>query len=734
MPFLDVIARSIAPNRTPVVLQQEAAECGAACLAMVLAYHGAWVPLDELRVRCNVSRNGSKASSIITAAATYDLLGRGFRHEPETLRTVQFPCILFWNFNHFVVLDGFNRSGQAKLLDPASGARTVSVKELDAAFTGVCLTFEPGPEFMRRGTKPRLLPILRTQLAGVEQSFLMLIGFAALGAAPLVVGPALVRVFVDNVLLRGQSRWVPILTIAAVTTTLFLLAAMFFRRRLLVSIETWISTAGEGRFIARLFSLPLGFFAQRHTGDLVDRLGAFNRFAKVLTGPLADGLSGAIVAAVLLAASVVIDPLCGLAVIVMAASTVTCALLAGRAIIARSELLRRSESLLASATLEGLRLMDSMRAAGRLMDAFSRWSGAQARATRQRAELETSQTRLRAVPQFAVGLMSVAVLAVGGWQAMRGAIGIGQIVALQMITAALQRPLNSVVAATLAGPEIRADVARVDDVFRHPFQAEPRLPAPAAPKGRLEFSHVTFGYARSEPPVVNDVSFVIEPGRRIALAGSSGSGKSSLAKLACGLFTPWSGEILIDGVPVGSLAPTERAALIGYVDQSVVLFEGTVSENLSLFRPTLADQRATQVLREVAMLTDIEARPGRLEAAVSEYGTNFSGGQCQRLEIARAIAADPVVLVLDEATSALDPLVEQEIEANLRRLGITSLVVAHRLSTIRDADEILVMERGQVIERGRHAELIALGQHYLSLAREFPEGGFDDSDPLGTMI
>ncbi len=337
----------------------------------------------------------------------------------------------------------------------------------------------------------------------------------------------------------------------------------------------------------------------------MDRLGAFNRFAKVLTGPFADGLSGAIVAALLLAAAVVVDPLCGLAVIMMAALTVGGALFAGRAIIARSDLLRRSESLLAAATLEGLRLLDSMRAAGRLMDAFSRWSGAQARASRQLAELETVQTRLRAVPQVAVGLMSVAVLAIGGWQAMRGAIGIGQIVALQMIATALLRPLNNIVVGMLAGPEIRADVARVDDVFRHPIDPTPKLSAPAAPKGRLEFRNVSFGYARTEPPIVDDVSFIVEPGRRVAFAGSSGSGKSSLAKLASGLFSPWSGEVLLDGVPVNGLAPAERAALIGYVDQAVVLFEGTVSENLSLFRPNLPDARATQVLREVAMLTDI---------------------------------------------------------------------------------------------------------------------------------
>jgi len=301
---------------------------------------------------------------------------------------------------------------------------------------------------------------------------------------------------------------------------------------------------------------------------------------------------------------------------------------------------------------------------------------------------------------------------------MRGTIGIGQIVALQMLATAMLRPLSNVVLALLAGPEIRADVARVDDVFRHRVEPVPDAAPPTLPKGRLEFRNVTFGYTRTEPPVVDGVSFTIEPGRRVALAGASGSGKSSLAKLAAGLFTPWSGQVLIDGVPVVGLSPAERAALIGYVDQTVVLFEGTVRENLALFRPDLADATATRVLREVGMLADIESRPGRLDAPVSEFGANFSGGQRQRLEIARALAGDPAVLVLDEATAALDPLVEVEIETNLRRLGVTALVVAHRLSTIRDADEIVILERGKVAERGRHAELVALGGLYHALESE----------------
>jgi ABC-type bacteriocin/lantibiotic exporter with double-glycine peptidase domain len=301
---------------------------------------------------------------------------------------------------------------------------------------------------------------------------------------------------------------------------------------------------------------------------------------------------------------------------------------------------------------------------------------------------------------------------------MHGEVGIGQIVALQMIGTSLLKPLGDLTTAFLAAPDIKADVARVDDVFRYGSEPVPRVAAPVRPAGRLEFRDVTFGYARTEKPIVRNVSFVVEPGRRVALAGRSGSGKSSLAKLAAGLYLPWTGEILIDGVPVASLAPAERAALVSHVDQTIVLFGGTVRENLALFRLELSDADATQALRDVAMLPAIEARAGGLDAVVTEFGANFSGGQRQRLEIARAIAGDPAVLVLDEATAALDPIVEAEIEANLRRRGVTSLVIAHRLSTIRDADEILVLDEGEVVERGRHGALLALGGHYRALAGE----------------
>ncbi|HUB15114.1 MAG TPA: cysteine peptidase family C39 domain-containing protein [Acetobacteraceae bacterium] len=702
--------------RVPLVLQHDAAECGAACLAMILGFHGTHAPLDELRMRCGVSRNGSRASSIIAAAKTYGLSGRGLRCEPEALCELPRPCILFWNFNHFVVLDRFDRQRRAHLLDPALGRRTAEPAEIDKAFTGVCLSFTPDRQFVATGSRPGLWSMLRERLVGTGHAFRLLTAFAVMAALPVMLMPSLSRIFVDDVLLRTQWRWLNALVAITVATATFQMISIAFRRKLLVAVESWTITSGEARFLAHLLSLPLSFFSQRHTGELIDRLGAFTRFANTLAGPLADGISGAITATMLLLAALIVDPLTGLTIFVFAAIAFAAAWSAGRMITARTAFARRAESMLASATLEGVRLIDAARAAGRSADAFANWSGHHARAASQRTATLGAQLRLQTAPRVATGLLSVGVIAVAGWRAMDGVIGIGQIVALQMLAGALVKPLGDLTTVFLAAPDIKADVARVDDVFRYGTDALPRRPSSARPVGRLEFRDVTFGYARAEPPIVRNVSFIVEPGRRVALAGRSGSGKSSLAKLAAGLYVPWSGEVTIDGVPVASLSPVERAALIGYVDQSIVLFEGSVRENLALFRPEMTHLRATQALRDVAMLAEIEARPGGLDAQVSEFGGNFSGGQRQRLEIARALAGAPLALVLDEATSALDPLVEAEIEANLRRRGTTSLLIAHRLSTIRDADEILVLDHGEVVERGRHAALLALHGHYHALA------------------
>lgn len=703
-------------SKVPLVLQHDAAECGAACLAMILGFHGTYAPLDELRTRCGVSRNGSRASSIIAAATTYGLSGRGLRCEPEALPELPLPCILFWNFNHFVVLERFDRQRRARLLDPALGRRTVEREELDKAFTGVCLSFAPDRQFVTTGSRRSLWTMLRERLAGTGHAFRLLTAFAVLAGLCLVLMPTLSRIFVDDVLLRTQWRWLNALVTITVATAAFQMLSIAFRRKLLVAVEFWTITSGEARFLAHLLSLPLSFFSQRHTGELIDRLGAFTRFANTLTGPLADGISGAITASMLLLAAMIVDPVTGLTIFMLASIAFASAWSAGRMIIARGAFARRAESMLASATLEGVHLLESARAAGRSTDAFARWSGHHARAASQRTAMLGAQLRLQTAPRVAIGLLSVVVIAIAGWRAMDGVISIGQIVALQMLAGALVNPLGALTTAFLAAPDIRADVARVDDVFRYGTNTLPRQPSSARPVGRLEFRNVTFGYARTEPPIVRNVSFTVEPGRRVALAGRSGSGKSSLAKLAAGLYVPWSGEVTIDGVPVASLSAVERAALIGYVDQSIVLFEGTVRENLALFRPELTDVRATNALRDVAMLAEIEARPGGLDTPVTEFGGNFSGGQRQRLEIARALAGAPLVLVLDEATAALDPLVEAEIEANLRRRGTTSMVIAHRLSTIRDADEILVLHDGEVVERGRHPALLALHGHYRALA------------------
>ncbi|WP_159996474.1 cysteine peptidase family C39 domain-containing protein [Roseomonas sp. 18066] len=702
-------------KRAPLILQQEAAECGAACLAMVLAAHRCFVPLDELRIRCGVSRNGSRASALLAAAAALGLEGRGLKREVAQLGALPLPAILFWNFNHFVVLEALLPGGGARLLDPAQGRVTVDADALDRAFTGICLSFTPGPEFRRRGAPASARRLLLGPTAGLGRQLPLLALLAGLAALPLALTPALGQVFIDEVLLRGQERWLAPLLLALAGMTLFRALATLLQRRALVAAEAWMASAGEARFLARLLDLPLAFFAQRHTGELTDRLGVFPRLAAHLAGPGAEALSAVLLVPMLLALAVLIDPLAGAAMALLALLMLGAGLLAARRLVEPATRLRRAEGLLAGATLEGFFLADSLRAAGRAGDGFARWSGHQAQAATERGKLARGRALWNLAPATAGGLLLVAVLAIGGWQVMAGRASLGQVVALQMLAATLLRPLGEILRAAGALAALLPDAARVDEVFRQERPVEPPLP-PGPAAGRLEFRAVRFGHSPVEPPILDDVSFVLEPGQRLAVVGGSGSGKSTLGRLAAGLHAPWSGEVLLDGVPVHRLPAAARARLLAHVDQSVLLFAGTVRENLAMFRPEgIGDAEALAALRDAALLEELEARPGLLEAPVAEFGRNFSGGQRQRLELARALAGDPALLVLDEATAALDPPAEARIERCLRRRGIATLAIAHRLSTVRDADEILVLEKGRVVERGRHAALLAAGGAYAGL-------------------
>lgn len=696
--------------RSPTMLQMEALECGAAALGIVLAYYGRWVALEELRLACGVSRDGSKASNMVKAARRYGLETKGLKTEPAVLRRLRPPMILHWNFNHFVVLEGFHK-GRVYINDPAAGPYKVSEEELDQSFTGVVLTFEPGEGFESSGQKPSFWPALGRRLSGTRAAlaFVILAGFALV--IPQLVAPIFSKVFVDNVLLQGNERWLlPLLTgMAAVAVLLGLLT--WIQQSYLLRLETRIALAGSSRFLWHVLRLPVEFFSQRFAGDISGRVAINNRVAQLLSRDLATHFLGAAMVLFFLVLMFWYDALLTVIGLVVVSLNVAALQLVSRKRVDGSRRLLQEQGKLAGVAIAGLQIIETLKATGGEADLFGRWSGYQAKVVNIRQELERYTQLLDAVPPLLASLNAALILGVGSLRVMSGLLSLGELVAFQALMASFLAPVSRLVSLGGKLQTMAGDMNRLDDVLRYPPEegigGERALAADVTRlAGRLELRGVTFGYSRLAPPLITDFDLVLEPGARVALVGMSGSGKSTIARLVTGLYEPWAGEILLDATPRRDVPRTVRSASLAHVDQSIFLFEGTVRENLTLWDATVPLAEVVAAAKDAAIHDDIAARPGAYGCAVEEGGRNFSGGQQQRLEIARALTGQPSILVLDEATSALDPATEEVIDRNLRRRGCTCLIIAHRLSTIRDADEIVVLERGEIVQRGTHDELL----------------------------
>ncbi len=708
--------------RVPTVLQMEAVECGAAALAMVLARFGRFVPLEELRVACGVSRDGSKASNLLKGARAYGLVGRGFRREPSALADLPLPMVVHWNFNHFVVLEGFRR-GRVHLNDPASGPRVVSEREFDEAFTGVALTFEPGSGFEPGGVRRRLAAALRPRLAGSYRALAYVVGAGLLLVVPGLVIPTFSRLFVDDVLVRQARDLAKPLFLAMAAAVAVTGALTALQHRYLLRLETRFAVATSSRFLWHVLHLPMRFFTQRFAGDVGSRVAINDRIAHLLSGELAASAISACMAVFYAAFMWRYDRvLCAVAIATAALNVAALRYFSLRREHLNRQLLHDQGRLLGTA-MAGLQSMETLKAMGAEADFFARWSGYQAKAvgTEQRLKVETEM--LAAVPRLLMPVSTALILGLGGLRVMDGAVSMGMLVAFQALMLGFIAPVNRMVDLGGTLQEASGDLARLDDVLSAPadlppapgdeeedsFAAAPRL------SGRLELRDVTFGYSPLDPPLIEDFSLTLRPGSRVALVGGSGCGKSTISRLVCGLYAPWSGEVLFDGRPRRDVPRRLMTTSFAVVDQEVFLFEGSVRDNLTLWDATVAESDVVRAAADACVHDEISVRPGRYHGKVEEGGRNFSGGQRQRLEIARALVTNPAVLVLDEATSALDPTTEAAIDDNLRRRGCTCLIVAHRLSTIRDCDEIVVLDRGRVVQRGTHDEMKAVPGPYREL-------------------
>jgi NHLM bacteriocin system ABC transporter peptidase/ATP-binding protein len=707
--------------RTPTVLQMEAVECGAAALAIVLAHFGRWVPLEEMRVACGVSRDGSKASNMVRAARQYGLEAKGYKREPQSLRAVPLPAILHWNFNHFVVLEGF-RGGRVHLNDPATGPRTVSEEELDQAFTGVVMTFTPGPEMVRGGQPPSLLAALRRRLGGTRVAliFVLLAGLAL--AVPGLVVPVFFKVFLDGVLLEGRSDWLPPLLLAMSLAAFLLGALTWLQQTYLLRLETRLAVGSSSRFFWHVLRLPAEFFSQRFAGEISSRVAINDRVAQLLSRDLATNALGLLMIVFYAALLFQYDAVLTLVGIAVVSLNIAALRYVSRRRVDGNRRLVQDQGKLMGAAIGGLQTIETLKATGGESDLFARWSGYQAKVVNGRQETERYTQILDAVPTLLSAINAALILGIGGLRVMNGALSVGGLVAFQLLMGAFIAPVNRLVSLGGRLQTVEGDMNRLDDVLRSrvdPAAGDGEIVAaggePVKLAGRLELRGVSFGYCRLDPPLIEGLDLTLEPGARVALVGGSGSGKTTIAKLVTGLYRPWEGEILFDGRRRDELPRGALDGSLAAVDQSVFLFEGTVRDNLTLWDGTVPLPEVMAAAKDAGIHDDVAARPGGYDSAVEEGGANWSGGQRQRLEIARALVGRPSLLVLDEATSALDPTTEAIIDAHLRRRGCTCLVIAHRLSTIRDADEIIVLERGKVVQRGSHDQLKAAGGPYARL-------------------
>jgi NHLM bacteriocin system ABC transporter peptidase/ATP-binding protein len=709
--------------RVPTILQMEAVECGAAALAMVLAHHGRHVPLEQMRVDCGVTRDGSKASGLLRAARMHGMTARGFKKEPNELAELPLPAIVFWNFNHFVVLEGF-RKARAHVNDPARGRRSVDAAELDQAFTGVVLTFERGPDFRPGGTPPSAWRSLRQYLEG----FRVAIGIAFfIGLALVLPGialPWLLGRFVDDVLVAhsGNLAWPLVAGFALASAARSLLLA--WQAHVLMDSFGRAARVAARRFFAHALALPMAFYAQRSAGEIAARVDLNEHVATTISADLATIALDALTASFFFVLMVRMDPM--LAAIVAGCAALEIA--AWRVLAARTAEVSQELSVqggkLAGTANGALANIDGIKAGGQEAALFLKWTGLQVQLLNASMRAQRFLTTLGQAPALLGLAAQLAVLGVGSALVIRGAFTVGDLVAFQVLMAGFTAPLHALFAHTQKLQALRGDLARLDDVLNH--ASEPGLDVLAAPhaaaapriSGALEFRGVTFGYNRGEAPLIAEFSMTLRPGGRVAVVGASGSGKSTVAKLAAGLYAPWSGAILFDGQPRDVFERAHLAQGVAFVDQDVTLFEGSVRDNLTLWGK--ADEAALiEALRDAAVADEILARKGGLDAMLQEGARDLSGGQRQRLEIARALVGNPALLILDEATSALDTTSEALMESNLRRRGIACLVVAHRLSTVRDADEILVLHEGRIVERGTFAELNGLrGRFHRLVASE----------------
>lgn len=704
----------------PVIMQMEALECGAASLAMVLAYYGKWLPLEQVRFDCGVSRDGSNARNILKAARSYGLAAKGYRYEPNDLRRDgKFPCIIHWNFNHFVVLDGF-RGNKAILNDPAKGKYAVSLKTFDDSFTGICLLFETTEDFTPGGKPPSVLAYAKKRLKGAGSAVAFAAITALITAITGVISPAFSRVFVDRLLTGKNPEWFIPFIIGLSLLGILQLVVGWINAVYSLKINGKLAMVGSTTFMWKVLRMPMEFFSQRMAGDIQGRQSSNASIAGSLVNTFAPLALNAVMMVFYLVVMIRYSLLLTVIGILSVLINLVFSNIISKKRINITRVQMRDSGKLAGATVAGIEMIETIKASGAENGFFEKWAGYQASANTQQVKFQKLNQLLGQLPALVSSVCNTAVLMVGVYLAMQGRFTVGMIMAFQGFLGSFISPATLLISAGQSLQEMRTEMERIEDVMRYPTDVPEDEPVSDNCEydklsGNIEMKNVTFGYSRLAEPLIENFNLSLKTGSRVAFVGPSGCGKSTLSKLISGLYKPWSGEILFDGKKISEIDRSVFTGSLAVVDQDIILFEDTIANNIKMWDNSIEDFEMIMAARDAQLHEDIMQREGGYQYKMTEGGKDFSGGQRQRMEIARVLAQDPTIIILDEATSALDAKTEYNVVNSIKDRGITCIVVAHRLSTIRDCDEIIVMDNGRVAERGTHDELMKKGGMYAEL-------------------
>ena len=701
-------------KKVPVVMQMETVECGAAALSMLLAYHGKWLSIEQLRTDCGVSRDGSNARNIVLAARHHGMDAHGWQADIDHLPSLA-PAIIHWNHNHFVVFKGFHR-GMAFINDPAMGSMAVSMKDFQRSYTGVAITSVPGDDFKPQGHQTSILHYVRENIRGAKDAFIFTLLMGILMSFAGMVYPLFSQVFLDSIITGKNDEWtVPFFVgIACLVVFNFLLALLdnVYGRRFAGSM----SLKGNTRFLWHALNLPIEFFTQRYVGDIVQRQSLNEHITTTLIrilAPYAVNVALLVVYIVVMAQYSVLLTIVGISAVALN----LCSVAAGRAPpTSLDRALEQSEGKFYGITMSCVDNIESIKAAGAERGFFEFWAGTFARRNNQEVAFQKRPFWPFVFGHFANSF----ILILGAALILNGQFSIGMLMAFQGFMAEFMKPAMGLMQGSTTVLEMRSQMERIDDVMAYPAEQTGKGESPAHNAklgGMIEMKNVTFGYSLSAAPLIRDFSMTLHPGKSVAIVGASGCGKSTIAKLLTGLYQPWSGEILFDGRDSHDISRDEFVNSVACIDQNVVLFDDTIAENIKMWDHSIEDFTMTMACIDAGIRDDIISRPRGFNTRLVKGGGNFSGGQRQRFEIATALAREPVILILDEATSALDTVMESEVMQSIRQCGASTIVIAHRLSTIRDCDEIIVMDKGRIVQRGSHDELMAQGGRYEELIR-----------------